>query len=183
MRADDYFIERYLEGNVDAVDMLIDKYKNSLYRLCYHLTRDKYEADDLFQDTWMKLFSNIHKYKANNFKGFLFKICINTYKDFYRKKKRNAKTAYLESAIDEVPTTGYSVEKHIEEKETKVKLMDCVNKLKDNYRIPIILHYFHDCKYEKIADIMKIPIGTVKSRISTAKDNIRKSMEVELNEY
>jgi hypothetical protein len=61
---DEMLINEYLSGDDEAINILIDRYKKPLYKLCFNLARNNFEADDLFQETWIKIIKNIHKYKT-----------------------------------------------------------------------------------------------------------------------
>lgn len=68
---------------------MIDIYKDDLYKLCLKLTNNKIDADDLFQDTWLKIYNNFYKLdEQKSIKNWIYTVCINTYKDVYSKKKR-----------------------------------------------------------------------------------------------
>jgi len=186
MLEDKQLIQLYKAGNHEAVHILIERYKSSLYKFCYHLVLNNHDADDLFQDTWVKAIKLFYSYEdSNQFKAWLFKITLNTYRDRYRKAKRwlnRIKTVFVteehENEIAEVEGTDRTVEEQIVDKELKDSLKDAVNKLNDTLRIPIMLFYFKELSYENIADILEIPVGTVKSRLNAGKAKLREIMEV-----
>lgn len=173
-------IESYLNGNRYAVDLIIDEYKSPLYRLCIKLTKDNVDADDLFQDTWMKIFKNLNKYNpSKSFENWIYTICINLYRDRYNKKKRwlniikdyfsneSKKNDFRKISDDSNPLDN------VVENEESTKIKDSLNKLNNKYRIPLILYYFKDISYKEISEILCIPIGTVKSRIHTGKEKLK----------
>lgn len=182
---DEIFINEYLSGNDDAMDIMIDKYKKPLYKLCFNLVKNNFEADDLFQETWIKVIKSINRYKSKNFKAFLYKVCINTYKDQYRRKKRQKNILSLlenEMYTERLQSVNTSnCERIIVNKEQYDHMLERLNALKDHYRIPIILFYFEGMQYNKIAEILDISMGTVKSRISKGKGMLREVMEVSYN--
>ncbi|MBN2851913.1 MAG: sigma-70 family RNA polymerase sigma factor [Clostridia bacterium] len=179
---DEILINEYLSGKDESLSILIDRYKKPLYKLCFNLVRNNFEADDLFQETWIKIIKCIRRYKSKNFKSFLYKVCINTYKDQYRKNKRQKNLFQLiedELYIDRLNQSQSSnCESILVNKEQCNHMMKNLNLLKDHYRIPIILFYFEGLQYSKIAEVMDISLGTVKSRISKGKEKLKESMEV-----
>ena len=183
-------IQSYLNGNLYNGDILIEKYKNLLYNLCNKLTKETNEADDLFQDTWVKIFKNIEKYDlSKSFETWVYTICVNLYKDKYNKKKRwlNVIKDYLsnDEKDREWNTLGDNSslpdETYIKEEENN-HLKDKINTLDDTYRIPLMLYYFKESSYQEISDILGIPTGTVKSRLNYAKKKLKNMLEEELYE-
>jgi RNA polymerase sigma-70 factor (ECF subfamily) len=179
-----------VSGHEEAIDMLVDKYKNPLYKLCYHLSEEKFDAEDLFQETWIRVIKNLKRYDCDRaFRTWLFSICINLYKDKYRKKKRwlsvikeyfsdEDKDHEMENASDEYPLPEEKLISNME----KGKLRKNLSMLEDIYRIPILLYYFKDISYNDMAAILQIPVGTVKSRLNYARGKLKKMMEVDINE-
>ena len=179
---DEILICEYLSGEHEAMDILIDRYKKPLYKLCFYLVRNNSDADDLFQETWIKVVRHINRYRSKNFKGFLYKICINTYRDQYRRNKKNKDMiSFLEDELfaDRIESMDTSsCENIVIDKERYNIMMGKLNTLKDHYRIPIILFYIEGMQYSKIAEVMNISLGTVKSRISKGKEKLKEILEV-----
>lgn len=182
---DEILINEYLSGNDDAIDIMIERYKKPLYKLCFNLVKNNFEADDLFQETWIKVIKSINRYRSKNFKGFLYKVCINTYKDQYRRKKKQ-KTIFslLENEVytNRLQSVNASnCENILINKEQYDQMLEKLGTLKDHYRIPIILFYFEGMQYNKIAEVLDISMGTVKSRINKGKGKLREVLEVSYN--
>lgn len=184
---DKEIIKRYILGQDDVIDILIDRYKDPLYKLCWHLTEKSMDVDDLFQETWVKAIKNIKRYDTNKlFIPWLYTICTNLYKDRYRTKKRwlsKVKEYFNNEQKDEEMNSAGSPsplpEDELIKKYDRETIRKYVNKLDDTYRLPIILYYFKEIEYADIGVIMGIPVGTVKSRLYSAKQKLRKLMEVD----
>jgi RNA polymerase sigma-70 factor (ECF subfamily) len=184
---DNEIIERYKSGQRDILNILVDRYKNPLYKLCRHLTSNSMDADDLFQETWVKVVKNIKSYDPDKiFPPWLYKICTNMYLDRYRAKKRwlgkvkeyfnnEEKEIEMESMESRLPLP----EEELIEKYDHETIRRYINMMDDIYRLPIILYYFKEVDYSDIAAILDIPVGTVKSRLYSAKQRLGKLMEVE----
>lgn len=164
---------------------LIDMYKNQVYRLCYRLTNDEFDADDLFQDTWVRVARNIDCYDENkSFETWIYTITINLYKDRYRKQKRwmniikdfftNEKKDFemSKASLDE-----FHPESRLIDRECAKELEVFLNGLPDNFRIPVILYYFKEMNYNQISAVLDIPVGTVKSRLSRGIQKLKKALE------
>ena len=188
MRAKQELLEAFVEGDIFAMEQIVDMYKDDIYNLCFRLTCSRYDADELFQDTWLNVIRNAPKYRDKSFKNWLYTICLNKYRDRYKKEKRikkmtadsfknNKSKDYAMSML----VSDENIEKSIEEKFVSSLLINKIEMLDEKYRIPIKLFYYEDLKYADIAQICSIPEGTVKSRISTAKDRLKRLMESELS--
>ncbi len=187
VRTLDEVIEKYRSGDTQAMGILIDTYKKELYNLCFRLTFNRHDADDLFQQTWVKAAKNAVKFKGGTFRAWLFRICVNQHKDNYRaasrrKKifKENFESTYAKEYVLLVSGRSDSVEQQVERKHIQALLISNIDKLPNKQKIPVVLHYYQQLKYSQIADVLGIPEGTVKSRINTAKKTLKSVMEGEL---
>ncbi|MFA6939876.1 MAG: sigma-70 family RNA polymerase sigma factor [Clostridiaceae bacterium] len=179
-------IKHYNEYGNTIMDKLIETYSPYIYKLCVKLCKSKFEAEDLFQNTWFKVYKNIDKYKKENkFENWIYSICLNCYRDSYSKEKMlhfKMKNIFLsteekENEINNYPDQHITIEEDLIKSDRNKKVMESVNKLNDKYRIPILLFYFKDLTYTDISDILNIPTGTVKSRLYQGKILLKKLME------
>ncbi|MBU5312614.1 sigma-70 family RNA polymerase sigma factor [Tissierella carlieri] len=169
----------------EDIDLIINKNKTKLYTFCFHLSRNKQEADDLFQDTWIKVFSNLDSFdESKSFEGWLYTIALNSYRDKYRKAKRwlnrivdftdsDEKNRILDNANS---ILGLPEEEYHKEEERK-RVQEAISKLKDKHKLPLILYYYRSLSYKEIAEILGVPEGTIKSRINTAKTKLKDILE------
>ena len=171
------------------INNLISKYKAPLYNLCFKLTLNKNDADDLFQDTWIKAAKSFEKVEHKYFRQWLFRICINQYKDNYRKEKKRQDVFYDLYDSNEkkdyvLENTNYalSAEEEYQSKKDYQMIIEHINILPHKLKIPMVLFYFQQMKYSEIAKILKIPEGTIKSRLNAAKKRLKKELNGELNE-
>lgn len=170
-------------GDYSSVESFIRMHENSLYGLCRYLTGNHHDADDLYQQTWLKAIQKAQTYKHKSFRNWLYTICINTYRDQRRKANRRekvtdnsmdaeAKEYAIASASD-----GVSAESIVIRNFDKQRLLDLVNALPDKHRLPIVLHYFENMDYSECARVLGIPVGTIKSRLNAAKKKLYGEME------
>jgi RNA polymerase sigma-70 factor (ECF subfamily) len=158
---------------------MITSHSSFLRQLAMKLTRDMEESEDLIQDTFFKAIKNKDKYQdGTNIKGWLYTIMRNTFINNYRRKKNqntfvdetennffiNSREADKDSATDSTVDQEY--------------LMRQINSIEKTYVDTFMMHY-NGYKYEEIAEILDIPLGTVKSRIFLA----RKKMMAKLADY
>lgn len=168
-----------------GLGLFIEKYKTPLYKLCVNLHKNNANAEDLFQDTWIKAFKYMNSFdRSKNFEPWLFTIAINLYKDNYRKVKRWFSKSIdffditeKDSVIDNIRATTYLPEESYDNSQDKEQLRNAINNLKDDFRVVIILFYYNGLKQKEISEILKIPEGTVKSRLNKAKKLLKNYME------
>lgn len=184
--ADDVFT-LFIEGDSEAMSTLVEAYKNELFNFCFRLTWNRPDAEDLFQQTWVKAVRNAPKYKNDNFRPWLYKICINQFRDD-RKRMARAQRHIVEgfpstSAKDYVlshAAGGESPEEQYERKHIQALLIAKIDKLPDKLKCPVVMFYYQHMRYSEIAQAMRVPEGTVKSRIAAAKKRLKAELEGEL---
>ena len=158
------------------IDEYIQQYGKRLYGLCLSLCANSFDADDLYQETWLKVVKYISQYDpAKEFEPWLTKICVNTYRNILRRITRspflNFKTTEekdaLLCAIPDTEKTDYSA------------LYEAIDGLPEKYRIAVILFYFRDMDIKATAHVIGIPEGTVKSRLSKARKLLKEVLDNE----
>lgn len=171
---------------MDITD-LIGLYGNDVYALCRKLAQNKADTDDLYQETFLKAMELCHNIEENrNPKGFLVSIAVKLWKNKSRKYARRNKIAPQEKLIDDADYSyilydNLTPEDIVLSKELAVTIHRAVDTLNDKLRIPLYLQYTADMSNQEIAKILKIPQGTVKSRLFKAKKLVREYLELEAN--
>ena len=159
------------------IDQYINQYGRRLYGLCLTLCADKDDADDLYQETWLKAYQKIMQYDTvRSFEGWITGICVNTYRDLLRKQKRSPVYNQF-SSTEEKDLLLENVA--AETKEDFSDLHTAIDRLPEKMRTTVILHYFHGLDEKKTAEALKVPAGTVKSRLHQAKKILRKELTYE----
>jgi RNA polymerase sigma-70 factor (ECF subfamily) len=182
---DGEIIRRCRQGQTNLLDILIDRYATDLYTLCMKLARRAPDADDLFQDTWVRVMKRLDSYSPEQrFKPWLFAICVNRYRDMYRWRKRwrrgrgaGAGEESAESALAALEAGDRTPEQRALDREDLLAVRRAIDSLDDALRLPVLLHYYEDLSVEEIGRIMEIPQGTVKSRLHTAREKLRAALE------
>lgn len=183
-------ISRCQAGQLELMDILVDRYKKPLYSFCFKLARNRSQADDLFQDTWIKALKNIHRCAADKrFINWLFTICINLYRDRFRKYSRWLKivksfpsTEHMETEMSKVETNEAGPEEKTFKNQQETTVRNALATVKDIWRIPLILYYFREFSLAEISEMLGIPGGTVKSRLAAGRNHLKKIIEVAKNE-
>ncbi len=148
------------------IDQFIRQYGKRLYGLCMTLCADPYEAEDLYQETWLKVVRNISRYDpAREFEPWLTKICVNTYRNTLRRIARSPVLNFRDTG--EKDTMMQSVP--APEKKDYEPLYEAVRNLPEKLRLTVVLFYFEDMDIRSAAEVLGVPPGTVKSRLSKAR--------------
>lgn len=157
------------------ISAYIEIYGKDLTNLCISLCKNKFDAQDLYQSTWEKVIRKHKKYNPDlPFDKWLYRICINTHKDMLKSpfRRRNFEfntSEELENVLNSVTDTEVS-------KDDFIALHQAISKLSLEKRQVVALYYFKDLNTKEIASILEIPEGTVKSRLSSAREQIRKEL-------
>lgn len=148
------------------MDQYIKIYGKRLYGLCMTLCADRHEADDLYQDTWMKVIRSIDQFdRSKDFEPWLTRLCVNTYRD---KLRRLSRSPFLSFSSNDAKDAVFATVAAPEQKDY-TDLYAAIDRLPEKLRLAIILFYFEDMDISKTAETLGIPPGTVKSRLNKAR--------------
>ncbi len=170
-------IDEFKKGEKAAFDELVLKYQDRIYNLCRHMLGNGNEAEDAAQDTFIKAYQNLKNFRPEaSFYTWVYRIAVNTCLDYKKKpffsslfkSTENGKQYLIEQSSD-----APSPERLYESKQIGLALNDSIGKLPPKLRTAIILKEIEDLSYAEIADILEISVGTVKSRISRAKEGLK----------
>ncbi|MFD3257186.1 RNA polymerase sigma factor [Paenibacillus lentus] len=170
---------------IEELGDLIQQHGKVLYGFCYKLTGNKTDTDDLYQETFLKALELSHKIdRSQNPKAFLIGIAIRLRKNQRRKlawRQRIAPTAELNGAVEtHCQAVGEATpEETVLSRERRILIRNAVDKLSDKLRTPLYMYYTAEMSLDEIASVLKIPPGTVKSRLHQARKSIKKLLEVD----
>ena len=182
VKSDRELIERYQDGDVHSFELLIGRYQKQVYSYILTLVKDKQLADDVFQDTFVKVIQTIKSkgYKDDGrFVQFAMRIAHNLVIDHFRKENR---IPTVESSsedynyIDNVPITDHSVEQGMIVDQVHSDLHRMIAFLPDEQREVLRMRIFDDMSFKDIADVTNVSINTALGRMRYALINLRKMM-------
>ena len=162
-----------------VVSQLIDQYGMDVMRFCRSLTRCACDAEDLYQQTFLKpLQLQVKVEREQDPRAFLFSIASGIWKNECRKWGRRAAIA-PSSSLEELqePPDGGDLQQQVLDRMCRQELARAVQRLEEKYRSPVILMYRFGMGIDEIARIERVPKGTIKSRLSRARKQLRKEME------
>ncbi|HWB63900.1 MAG TPA: RNA polymerase sigma factor [Chitinophagales bacterium] len=155
----------------------LTEYEQLLRPLAFNLTKSKEESDDLIQDTFYRALANREKFRdAANIRGWLYTIMRNVFINNYRRKKRGKVVADYSHNQFLLNTRSGTELNHSFRSFLSEEIEKAMASLSDDFRTPFMLHY-QGYQYQEIAEMMKLPIGTVKSRIFSARQELQRQLK------
>jgi RNA polymerase sigma-70 factor, ECF subfamily len=184
---DQELVSRAQAGSEAAYRELLGRYQRPVFSIIYRMVRDREQAEDLAQEAFVKVFNNIARYDPRyKFSSWIFKIASNLTIDFLRKKEpdtvsidgsRYARTPDEEEATRiTVESREQTPEEFVEARELGADIESAIGELRPDYRTAILLRHVDGRPYEEIAEIMEIPLGTVKTYIHRARSELRETL-------
>ncbi|MDA2924710.1 sigma-70 family RNA polymerase sigma factor [Acidobacteria bacterium AH-259-L09] len=179
---DNALISAYLQGNEDAFEVLVSRYQNKLVNYLNTLIHDYDMAVDLSQEAFIRVYQNANRYQGQyQFSTWLYRIATNLAIDEMRRRQRKGRFFLYnvmswfhgEDKTFALPDLRHSPEKNLDQKEKLRRLQKAIASLPENYRLAFILKEVQELSYEETSKILRISLGTVKSRVHRAKMLLR----------
>ena len=178
-KTDAELLTRYAQGDEAAFREIVSRYKNGLYTFLKRFLNHQYLVEDVFQETFLQLFTSRDSFdKSRPLRPWLFTIAANKAKDALRKQQRKSAISIgpvaqaQEMSFDEFLNTLTFDSRvpydYLEKDETAGQVREVIANMPENLKEILVLAYFNRFSYKQIAEILGIPIGTVKSRLHTA---------------
>lgn len=168
---DKELIRKAHEGNKDALNVIIEKYYDDIFRFCLFLTGNESDSYDITQETFLRFISYVDSYQHRNLKGYLLTIAHNLCRDYFSHKH---------SGMEPEKIPEYSgAEQQIVQVENRIYVLKFLKKLPKEQREIIILRIYEEMKFKDIAKMLGSNLSTVKSRYRLGLANMKKNMEKE----
>lgn len=164
----------------ELLDGLIERYRYRLFRYLIYICGDRETAEDLFQETWVRVLDRGHQYDGKSkFETWLFSIARHLMIDLHRRKRPQSLDALTEAEENpiQIPAGGPSALDLASAHEQQAGLLESLNRLPVILREVLLLRFQEDLKLEEIAVVAGVPIGTVKSRLYRALEQLRELIE------
>ena len=158
-------VEQSLKGRKDAFAEIVNRYQHRIYYLSLARMRDRYEADDLAQETFLQAFRKLAMYDSRgSFRNWLFCICVNLGKNRLRSRARKREVYNPHPELQEIASQ--------DQVPSRIDIMDALHKLPEIKRIPLVLKHVEGFSYDEIAAIMKIGKSAAKMRVKRGRDEL-----------
>ena len=183
---DAQLIAETLAGKPAAFGRLVVKYQDRLYNTVVHLLGNEHDARDVVQDAFVQAFIKLDTFRQSSaFYTWLYRIGFNVAVTHRRRKRRPALSIeQLRDASGEEPVdTEVQPAERLERDETAAQVRQAIAQLSEEFRSVLVLREIDGCRYETIAEILELPIGTVRSRLHRARLQLREQLnEVLIND-
>jgi len=179
--SDSHLVSLYQQGNEEAFKSLLLRHKSRVYTAIYLIVKDRYVAEDLLQETFIKAVNTIKGGRYNEegkFLPWISRIAHNMAIDYFRKEKRHPEITLEDgsSVFNSLQFSGNAMELEEITKENKKWLRLCVKELPDEQKQVLIMRHFLDMSFQEIADRTGVSINTALGRMRYALINLRKMM-------
>jgi RNA polymerase sigma-70 factor (ECF subfamily) len=186
MLSEEQLVKKSLQGDLQAFEELVLGYQSKVYALTFRYMGNEEDAYDMFQETFIKAYRSLPTFKGkSSFGTWIYRIASNVCLDELRRRKRRIPTLSLDepaTTLDgnelevEIADTSYSADLLYEQKELSSSIQEVLNQMKNEHKTAIILRDMLDLSYEEMAKVLGCSIGTVKSRLSRARNILKEKL-------
>jgi RNA polymerase sigma-70 factor (ECF subfamily) len=172
-------VRRCQRGDRLAVEVLIRRYQNYVYRLCYLVMRNEQDAEDMTQETFIRAFRALPRFEiraGKNLEGWLYRIAVNACRSRMRRKWYQV-LPWPDPAPPLVSNVEAQPDQVILQDEERQQMLAAIDSLGEKHRLVVVLRYYGGFSNEEIAEALNIPSGTVRSRLHVARKRLRKRLE------
>ena len=182
-------VRRCLAGDAVAWEEIVQKYNRRIYNICYRFAGSGEDAQDLTQEVFIKMYRTLKTYDVERgaFMTWVTTITRNLLVDHFRKSKQDRVTDSMDTAPSEhedamplseqIPDKGAPPDAHVQSRETGETVHRALQKLSPELREAVILRDLQDMDYREIAAVLKVPEGTVKSRINRGRAELARLLQ------
>jgi len=170
-------MELIKRGDDKAFELLLSRHQRSVYNLACRFLNDEAEAEDITQETFIRIFKAAGTYSPDaKFSTWLYTIVKNLCFNSLRRRRTVIIVSTEEETLPEISAENHDPSEILDEKRMKLRVLTAVNALPENMRIAVILHKFHDLQYDEIAAILGCSVNAVKLRVHRAKALLANSL-------
>lgn len=182
---DQDLIDSCLAGRREAFGLLVERYQHRLYGSLVHVTGSTEQARDIAQDAFVHAFEKLSTFRGQSqFYSWLFRIALNAAISAQRKTQRvTGSVDAVKEATGQEPVDGRAGAvpwDRLETQERQMLVQRALAELPEDYRAALVLKEMDDLKYEEIAAVLQVPLGTVRSRIHRARQELRARLQIAL---
>jgi RNA polymerase sigma-70 factor (ECF subfamily) len=178
--SDEKLILRFQEGDINAYNELVKRYKDRLLNFVFRYFNNREQAEDVVQDTLIKLYTHASYYKnIAKFSTWIFTIAKNNALTELRKNKRK-KTDSLwtdDGKVIDINSNDQTLDRRVQNEIAIDQLNKFLDEIPENFRMAVVLRDFQELSYDEISKILEIPIGTIKSRINRGRIQLAEKMK------
>jgi RNA polymerase sigma factor (sigma-70 family) len=185
---DIYYINLIIEGNTNAFNILVDRYKDLVFSLALKMVKTREEAEEVAQDTFIKVFKSLGQFKGDSkFSTWIYKVTYNTCLDRLKKQKREQQVVSIdEFNTNQIKSIDNALDK-MENEEREKAIQDCIQFLPADDAFLLTLFYFEEQSLEEIAKVIGLTANNVKVKLFRSRKKLtsilKEKLEPEIIEY
>ncbi|KAF2515909.1 sigma-70 family RNA polymerase sigma factor [Flavobacterium zhairuonense] len=185
---DQHYIDRILQGETNLFAVLVDRYKDMIFTLSLKMVKNREEAEEAAQDTFIKVYNSLSKFKGDSkFSTWIYKISYNNCLDRLKKNKKEDLNISIDEFSSHLVKTMDNALSALEDNERKQAIQNCLNLLPREDNFLLTLFYFEDQNLEEIGKIMNINANNVKVKLFRSRQKLatilKTQLEPEIVEY
>jgi RNA polymerase sigma-70 factor (ECF subfamily) len=175
-------IRQAKKGDIAAFNRLVLYYQEAVYNVAYRIMGEPQSAEDIAQETFITAYKSLNSFRGGSFKAWILRIATNRCYDELRRHKRRPQSS-IEEMTEENESLAFlrspedGPEQHRQRVELAVAIERCLDGLPEDQRVATVLCDVEGHDYQEIADIMRVSLGTVKSRLSRARARLRDCLQ------
>ncbi|WP_396954615.1 RNA polymerase sigma factor [Neobacillus sp.] len=173
--SDTALIEKVLDGNDHAFRLLVEKYRNDVFRTVFAVLHDQKEAEDAAQEVFIKIYTSLPQYGNQGFKTWMTRIAVNHAIDVKRKQARRREEVVDTLEQQALGTPSDSVEREIIEQDRRSLVRKKLNEVPENYREVIYGFYIAEKSYQQMAEEQNVQVKTIETKLYRARHWMKKN--------
>jgi len=182
------WLSAYKKGDVAALSRLVEHYRKPLFAYIYNMLQGRGDAEEIFQEVWLRVIRNIDHYREKNFGGWLFRIAHNLFIDQIRREKHIASPKREDpmdgetSAIERFPSRALAPDRLAEARDLGTRIQQAVSELPDDQREVFLMRTEADIPFKQIAEMQGITLNTALARMHYAVQKLRPLLQEDYNQ-
>ncbi len=174
LEQDQPYVERTLNGDLNAFTILMDRYKYMVFTLAMRMVKNREEAEEIAQDTFLKIYNGLEGFKGNSkFSTWVYKIAYYRSLDYMKKLGRGIDSTSIEMVTEKQVAEEEDIVKRLEQSERSKSIKDALQLLPGDDGILITLHYYEELSLFEIAQVMGISVNNVKVKLFRARKRLK----------
>ncbi|MBI9053941.1 MAG: sigma-70 family RNA polymerase sigma factor [Bacteroidales bacterium] len=183
MKEDKYYIDRILNGDVNAFSLLVDKHKNLVFTIALRMLKNSEDAEELSQDTFVKAYNSLKEFKfESKFSTWLYRITYNGAISRLRKKQIEITNIESGTIVDSDVISSYNAINELKRNEQKKYINQVIENLREEDAFLITMYYLNESSIEEISEITGFSISNVKVKLFRARKRFYNELKVILKE-
>lgn len=173
--SDDFWVQKAIQDK-EAFAELVKRYQTRLYNLAYRITGDREESKDLVQESFLRAYRALPTFRQGSpFSPWLFRIAVNVCLNYLR--QRRERPADIVDMEEHLGDGSVGVPEMVEQRETQEVVQKAILRLPEHYRAVILLRHQQDLTYEEMAQVLDMPLGTVKTHLFRAREKLKEILQ------